>query len=1011
MDNEEVKSGAVTPGPSREGREHRVLKPGESFGNFRVVRCISAGLMANYYHMQHVRDLHDVTVGIFHPRTIKDPKCLKRLVGLQKTLQGFSHEGIPKIRDCTEINERHCIFLDPVQGQTLSQYFGTHGKPGAAGISVEDTTRILALLLGVLGYAHAQGVDHRDLDSDLVFVKDDGSLQLLGLGIKAALGPELFESIVSASVSPLVSNKTVGRLNSFDIMSPEYRSGVAEDRRADVFAVGVIGYWLLTAQKADQSNLQSASSLIDELHQKWDRFFEKSIDRDMETRYQSCKMALLGLKDTDEEPESERVGLIQRQIDRIPVPRGILARGELATRVYRLSVIGLVGLTLTALLASFLKVLFTETHEYTRDVAMVVESGMQPDLRIHVQPLVSKIQFLKFKNNFIAIDGGLDLVVQPGEYQLRVTAPHHQQQVHIVNIVRGDLVELNVELKPAWADVQITSEPGAAVSVVDDRKLEIELGVTDQDGKFYLKKGIFAGTYKIIVRKEGYVPYTLDNLEVVFGEVAQIDAPLVALPSSLTVRTNPEGARVLINDVDVGLSPITLDKVEPSDHYLVAVHLEGYRSIGRRIVVTPGEDKVIEFSELQPRSGELRIEVAFAEVEADEVPVLMAGVEVELDGKRVPLGSSDLKVVPEGRHQIRLIHPFYASELQVIEIEDREVQTIHGTLSPLPGVVELVLPSSLEVDVRLNHREVEVVDGKVKVPANQLVEFELRIQNHLTMVRRFEMGPNEHIVWDVKPTVIPGPMVGQSWTIPYLALKFAWVDAGSFSMGSPMPEPGRLPNEGPQTQIRFTEGFWVGIHEVTQAQYAEIMGKNPSEFINSSHPVENVNWEDAKLYCQMLTNFEKAANRLPEGYVYRLPTEMEWEYAARADSTTPFSFGDRADPSMGNFRGVYPLGAISAVPAPDHYGTKPAGTYQPNAFGLYDMHGNVREWTLDYYNGRLRGGSLTDPEARRDGSRIAARGGSWEDFAVRVRSAARDEIRPDTRSNAIGLRVVLAPQW
>ena len=160
---------------------------------------------------------------------------------------------------------------------------------------------------------------------------------------------------------------------------------------------------------------------------------------------------------------------------------------------------------------------------------------------------------------------------------------------------------------------------------------------------------------------------------------------------------------------------------------------------------------------------------------------------------------------------------------------------------------------------------------------------------------------------------IPGPTPAQSWTLPYLGLKFVWVDPGSFTMGSPMEEPGRLPNEGPQTTVRFTRGFWMGMYEVTQSQYSEVMGENPSEFEGARHPVDSVTWREAKLYCEMLTSLEKSAGRLPEGYVYRLPTEPEWEYAARSGTNTAFSFGDKADASMGNFRGIYPPGSGSGL--------------------------------------------------------------------------------------------------
>lgn len=160
--------------------------------------------------MQHLRDMHDVTVGIFHHRTGEDAKFFKRLQYAQEILQGVEHASIPKIVDCAIINERHCIFQEAVRGQSLSQYFATSGTPGKAGVNAELVTRIVAQLLAVLGYVDTKGLDHLDLDSDLIFITDDGELQILGLSIKWAIGVELFESIVWASVSPLVSSGAGG---------------------------------------------------------------------------------------------------------------------------------------------------------------------------------------------------------------------------------------------------------------------------------------------------------------------------------------------------------------------------------------------------------------------------------------------------------------------------------------------------------------------------------------------------------------------------------------------------------------------------------------------------------------------------------------------------------------------------------------------------------------------------------------------------------------------------------
>lgn len=395
--------------------------------------------------------------------------------------------------------------------------------------------------------------------------------------------------------------------------------------------------------------------------------------------------------------------------------------------------------------------------------------------------------------------------------------------------------------------------------------------------------------------------------------------------------------------------------------------------------------------------------------EAESAP-LREDTTVVVGESRYPFGAPDLKFVPEGDYTIQLEHPLYASESQALSLADRELKKLSFTLTPRPGQVELLLPENLEPSIRLDGQEIQLENGSISIPAFKSVEFELRIKNYLTMVRSFELKPREEVTWEVKPVPIPGPEKGQDWTIPYLGFKLAWVPPSSFLMGSPMREQGRLPNEGERTEVAFTRGFWAGVYELTQASFRKIMDEMPSEFVGAKRPVDTVTWRQATAFCEKLTTIEREAGRLPEGYAYRLPTEAEWEYAARAGTMSPFHFGEQADTSKGNFRGVYPRDLDDGGRRTESYGTEPVGTYSSNAYGLYDIHGNVSEWTIDAYNGRLPGGKLTDPDPRTGGKRYTIRGGSWEDFAVRVRSAARTEAWMDTESNAIGFRVFLAPQ-
>ncbi len=229
-----------------------------------------------------------------------------------------------------------------------------------------------------------------------------------------------------------------------------------------------------------------------------------------------------------------------------------------------------------------------------------------------------------------------------------------------------------------------------------------------------------------------------------------------------------------------------------------------------------------------------------------------------------------------------------------------------------------------------------------------------------------------------------------------------WIPAGEFTMGSSLDEEGRDRDEGPPTKVTLSHGFWMGKYEVTQADYQALMGTNPSDARGDpSRPVEKVSWYEALEYCAQLTRRAQAAGQLPKEYAYRLPTEAEWEYACRAGTTTRFSHGeDKGYLRLGDYAWFTRNGAST---------THAVGTKKPNAWGLYDMHGNVWEWCLDRWADLLPGGQVTNFVASTEGPLRVARGGSWLYEGKACRSANRDDYGPSNRCSDIGFRIVLAP--
>jgi uncharacterized protein (TIGR02996 family) len=247
-----------------------------------------------------------------------------------------------------------------------------------------------------------------------------------------------------------------------------------------------------------------------------------------------------------------------------------------------------------------------------------------------------------------------------------------------------------------------------------------------------------------------------------------------------------------------------------------------------------------------------------------------------------------------------------------------------------------------------------------------------------------------------------------AWTNS-LGMKFVLIPPGKFLMGSPESEAGRSDEEGPQHEVEITRPFYLGIHPVTQGQYRKVTGKNPSHFNRKNgggadHPVSQVSWEEAASFCRKLSERaeEKAAGR-----TYRLPTEAEWEYACRggANSSSPFFFGDSLSFTEANFNGNYPYGGAAKGPFLER--TTPVGTYPPNAFGLYDMHGTIWEWCQDWV-APYGGEAVKDPTGPPTGERRVLRGGSWGSHGIYARSAFRSHAGTAVRDTdcGVGFRVV-----
>lgn len=237
----------------------------------------------------------------------------------------------------------------------------------------------------------------------------------------------------------------------------------------------------------------------------------------------------------------------------------------------------------------------------------------------------------------------------------------------------------------------------------------------------------------------------------------------------------------------------------------------------------------------------------------------------------------------------------------------------------------------------------------------------------------------------------------QHWTEPHTGMAFVRIPPGKFLMGTPVSKVGQL-KLGRSHEVEITRAFYIGKYEVTQGEWQQIMGDNPSHFkaLGDNFPVENINWHEAQTFIRLL-------NELNPPYRFALPTEAQWEYACRAGTSTPFNTGENLSSDDANYDGRYPYRKFPK----GHYRNQPTavGSFPANGWGLHDMHGNVWEWCADWFC-EYPAEPAKDPFGECETDLKVIRGGSWYFNAESARSARRYTHNPVDRGFSLGFRLV-----
>lgn len=650
--------------------------------------------------------------------------------------------------------------------------------------------------------------------------------------------------------------------------------------------------------------------------------------------------------------------------------------------------------------------------------------------------------------------GGVDLQLVPGRYKVMVNKAGWkplQQQIKVL----PDTVGWSVALEKVTGKLIVECQAGTAIKARAENDEVFDLGAVGETGKQVITS-LSEGRYEIILGKPDYFSYT-GRVDLVAGKPATIKTRLDGMPGQLLVGSSL-AAEIHEGDVRWGTTGQRIEGITPG-RYRIALSRRGYRTEYMDILVPPNRVLTVTAPDMIPEGGSLRVRAQSA-VDADTF-LATSPVEIQIDDhpwKTVGLPYMETGL-PIGTHTIQMRSARYLPvqpDPQYVDVLDERTNDLVFVLQPLP--VTLRLFSSREgADVFLDNERVSAAGEDIPLAPFVAYTLEARVHGFEPVVRevRFDEPGRvyEQTVEFTRPARFADlisietarPVIGQYDLAPGsleaakdqmrvarnrgLALEvktqksgihLRLIPPGVFYMGSHEDEPGRKEDEGPVSEVTISAPMYVGKYEITQAQWARVMGENPASFKQAGPhaPVETIDWEQALEFVNRLCEIEG----VPYG-TYRLLTEAEWEYCCRAGTTAPLYTGDitllgaNHAPELdaiawygGNSGVDYAGGQNSeewAEKQNEHSraGPHPVGEKAPNAFGVHDMLGNVWEWCSDRYANGYLAVMQVDPRGPSFGSGRVCRGGGWYSHARICRSAQRYSNSPKYRSNVLGLRI------
>lgn len=1105
------------------GSSWEELEPGTQLDNYRIVRMIGRGGMGAVYLAEHTSLQKQYAIKVLPEELSGDSRFRERFREEGRRMASLEHPGILPIYYAGEWEGRHYFAMEYLSGGDLEGRMKAQTENGTIEpLPVEEVRAILVQLLEALSYAHEKGVIHRDLKPANLLLTKTGKVKIADFGLAQMMGEGYMRDLVQKTLTASTMNQ-VERLTESSIpssyagtihyMAPEVVSNGEASERSDLYAIGVMAYFLLTGKKPI-GKYREVSRLNPAISRDWDDWLDGLLEPEPEERIPSAEKALETLPSLETEVGAATVSggaakgggmkwvlgsLILVALIGVGLYFGLNGPGGTSDPVLdppvtppeemeppsleslegpygSLVVKGISGASVFAvseagdrfLLGSVGEDLLFESRDQLPEGEWTIEAEKEgfatgraegvelsaDQMRVVEIPMESIPASLIVGTTPVGADVFLNgepvgttpavLEAVPSEepIELEVRLSGFRKVVERISLTGGENRRLRYSLEAASGDLRLIlqnpelSWAGVQLEVDGEPKgLRSEtVRAADREAVFEVNN-LGIGERTLTIRAPDFSLWE-KSVEVLDSRTVEVPVELVPLPGVLRVTSDPGGAEVEVlldgERVGGGTAPLELESVPSGVALQIIGSLDGFRPEEEERVIEPGGEDSVRLGPFARAGGDLLISVRNPGLD-------LAEVTVEIDGKTVQpevgKGNLELEELEFGRRTVSLRHPNYLPYQDRVQISSQRTGQMEVRLEPKPANLEISVigPRDFHWELRVDGEALKPDrDGRIRLPAEKEVQLEVQSLGWKPFSQTFSLTGGESRRIEVEMERDDGPKPGSDATVALsgeVALDLIWIDSGSFMMGSPYDEPGRRRDEGPQTWVRLSSGYWIGETEVTIAQYrtfakqsgfkteAEREPREGMKIFNGTrweegprrswrnrfadseeHPVIGVSWNDAVAFCEWLTERERRAGRLPDGYAYQLPTEAQWENAARAGSTSLWSFGgDEAN-----------LGRYAWHRGNSDQRTHAVARKSPNPLGLYDVHGNAWEWTADWM-GDYPGTTVRDFDGPSMGSNKVIRGGSWYDSARFTRVAFRHQGSPGIRYDNLGFRICLAP--